>query len=201
MRRLSAAALLAGLLIAAVSAGRTWLMISTIDPVLGEIGIDTSGNDLSPAITGALVLAGAATLVAVLTRGWLRRICTAVLFIDGIWACWLAVSVLVEPSAAAASASRPDGGALGSLGSGAAEVSAVEVTFWPWVFTLAAALIMLGAAGALWAGLRPEPPRTTPKSDAAARTSSAPDLSATELRRRQNARAWDDLSEGKDLTP
>ncbi|MGB3186440.1 MAG: Trp biosynthesis-associated membrane protein [Ornithinimicrobium sp.] len=201
MRRLSVFALLCGLLIAVVSTGRTWLVVATTDLVLGEVSIDASGNEVSPALTGALVLAGAATLVAVLTRGWPRRISSLVLALAAAWAGYLAASVLVDPRAAAASAGRSEVGVPGGLGSGAATVSGVEVSVWPWVLTFAAALIMVGVAGSMWAGLRPEPMRIAAGSDPAGPDRGAADLPATERRRRENARAWDDLSDGKDLTP
>lgn len=201
MRRLSAVLLLGGLLLSVVAAGRTWLVVATTDPVLGEISVDAAGADLSPAITGALVLAGAASLVALLTRGWSRRISAVVLCLAGVWACWLALSVLLAPEAAAVNAAQAGGNTPGALGSTAATVSGVQVSLWPWVFALAAALMALGAVGSLWATLRPERPAAEPGHPAAQDATGDSDLPATERRRRENAQAWDDLSDGKDLTP
>lgn len=203
MRRLSALVLLTGLLLAALTAGRTWLVAASTDPVLGERTIDASGRDLSTAINGALVLAGAAGLVLLLNRGWPRRIAALVMCVDGLWASWLSISVLTNPESAAANALRSAGAPAGGLGSSVAVVTEVDVSLWPWAFTLGAALVLVGAAGMLWLDLIASHVPTAararvPDSGAGGAT---PPLPETERQRRENAKAWDDLSDGNDLTP
>ncbi|MGB5953358.1 MAG: Trp biosynthesis-associated membrane protein [Ornithinimicrobium sp.] len=203
MRRISVLALLGGLLLAALSAGRTWLVAASTDPVLGERSIDASGRDLSTAINGALVLAGAAGVVLVLSRGWPRRVAALVMCVDALWASWLSVSVVASPDSAAANVSRSTVAPAGGLGSPAAVVTEVDVSLWPWAFTAGAALVLVGGAGVLWTDLiAARGPTLAPmKPPDSAGHEVTPDLPETERRRRENARAWDDLSDGKDLTP
>ncbi|CAN5353072.1 hypothetical protein BH23ACT6_BH23ACT6_00800 [soil metagenome] len=199
MRRVSSAVvLLASLLVATVAAGRTWLVSRQSDPVLGDVSLDLSGSELQPAITGAVVLAAAATLVMLLTRGWPRRVSAIVLCLDGVWALWLSVSVLVDPASAAANVS----GAVTGVGNGAAIVDEASLTIWPAVFSIAAGVWALAAARSSWTSRRGHPATTGGQRGAggAVPETGGGQVPPSEQSRRENASAWDDLSDGKDPT-
>ncbi|HKJ11860.1 MAG TPA: Trp biosynthesis-associated membrane protein [Ornithinimicrobium sp.] len=186
-----------GLLLSAVAGSRVWARVTVQDPVLGLQTRDVAGSALSPALSACALVALAATLVLVLTRGRARLSGLVVLVGSALWAAWLTVQALRDPVASARGVvTGPD------LDGAAAEVLRGGATMWPWICLAGIVLVLAGTACLAWAWLatsrRPSAsPSTGPLQRGGAAT---PPLSDAERARRANHDAWKDLSDGRDPT-
>lgn len=209
--------LLAGSLTAVVGAGRVWLSVELQDPVLGTTAALVTGSAVTGTVTAAGLLAAAATLVSLLTRGAVRGTGLVLALIAGGWLLWIGLSVAVDPTAAARSASRPGGaGSPGTLlGPESVSLTAAgttaDATVWPWIVAAAGLVTMCGVVAAVLSGRRTDRAADALASD----VSAAPAAShRTVLRGRPagqdspgepagpdaSARAWEELSAGRDPT-
>lgn len=209
MKALPVVLLLTGSLTAVVGAGRTWLSVQIQDPVLGTTAAQITGSAVTGTVGAAGLLAVAATLVSLLTRGAARRTGLVLALLAGGWLLWAGVRVAVDPAAAARSASRSGGsGTPGALlgpepVSPAAADYAADATLWPLVVATAGLVTMCGVAAGVWSGRHAERPvedgavaagvvpRTQPSTEVSPPESDGPDATA---------RVWEDLSAGRDPT-
>ncbi len=200
--------LLAGSLTAVVGAGRVWLSVQLQDPVLGTTAALVTGSAVTSTVTAAGLLAAAATLVSLLTRGAVRGTGLVLALLAGGWLLWIGVSVAVDPTAAARSASLPGGpGTPGAL-LGPESVSPIaagtiaDATVWPWIVAAAGLTTMCGVVAAVLSGRRTGRSadaeasagtvlREQPPAQDSPREPEGPDATA---------RAWEELSAGRDPT-
>ncbi|MGB3256697.1 MAG: Trp biosynthesis-associated membrane protein [Ornithinimicrobium sp.] len=179
----------------ALSGGRTWVRFTVQDPVLGEGLRTVSGYAASTALSAAGVLGLAAALTGLLTRRRLRMLAMVVLSLDAVWALWLVVQVARDPAEAAR---QGVSGELQATTTGTVAISQASTTPWVWVFAAGAVLIAVGAA---WLALRAgRPPTVIPPPTTARDPDQGPQLPQTEVERRANTAAWNDLSRGDDPT-
>lgn len=202
-------ALVLGVAMVTLSGGRTWVRFTVQDPVLGEGLRTTSGYAASTALSAAALLGLAAALTGLLTRRRLRAVALAVLSVDALWATWIAAQVVRAPTEAVGRGVSQD---LQSTTTGAVTVTAASSTAWVWVFAVGALLVAVAAA---WLASRAARPRAPEGADPAAthdargtsthgaakplRGKETP-LPSTEVQRRANTAAWNDLSRGDDPT-
>ncbi len=187
--------LVLGAAVVAVSGGRTWVRFTVQDPVLGEGLRTASGYAASSALSAAAVLGLAAALTALLTRRRLRMLALVVLSADALWATWLAAQVLRDPAGAAGQGVSDE---LQSTTTGAVAVTQAASTLWVWVFAVGTILVALGA---VWLALRAGRARDPGASRLAVLDpGQGPQLPRTEVQRRANTAAWNDLSRGDDPT-
>lgn len=177
--------LLGGALGALVLSGRAWVSGVVVDPVLGPVQTTVAGSDAAPLVPAAALLALAAVLAVVLTRGWSRRVALVLAVLAGVGLVLASSAVLTDPVAVLrTSAAAGAGGALGAVDSAA-------VTWAPWA-CVAAAVALLSGAAIRW---RPDPANQAHRPATPATT-----LPAAEVERRRNAQDWDRLSGGEDPT-
>lgn len=208
MRALGALIVLSAGLGSLAAAGRTWLVVTVQDPVLGGTQVDVDGATATGTGTAVALLLVAAGLVALLTRGWSGRLGLLLAVPAGLWQAFGGLRVLSDPGGAAAAAlgDLSSGGPQGPVttgGGGVPEaISAAGVTGWPWAATVAgvvavaAAVVAFGVdirSTARRATLRPAPAPSYPAPGGPAR------LSGEEQRHAARA-AWDELSAGRDPT-
>lgn len=188
-----------GAAIIALSGGRTWVRFTVQDPVLGEGLRTANGYDASSALSAAAVLGLAAMLTALLTRQRLRMLALSVLCLDAFWAIWLAVQVATDPARAAGQGASED---LQATTTGAVTVTEAATTPWVWVFVIGAILVALGAAWLASRAVRSAPDVADATTGQARRLDHGQDqqLPDTEVQRRTNTAAWNDLSRGDDPT-
>ncbi len=192
-------AMLLGAAFVALSGGRTWVRFTVQDPVLGEGLRTANGYAASSALSAAAVLGLAAMLTALLTHRRVRMLALSVLCLDGLWATWLAVQVATDPAGAAGQGAPGD---LQATTTGVVMVTEAASTPWVWVFAIGATLVALGAAWMAIRGARPARYVAEETSEQGAGADHARDqqLPATDVQRRANTAAWNDLSRGDDPT-
>ncbi len=178
----------------ALSGGRTWVRFTVQDPVLGEGLRTASGYAASTALSAAGVLGLAAALTGLLTRRRLRMLAMVVLSVDALWALWLVAQVVRDPAGAASQGVSDE---LQATTTGTVAVSQASITLWVWLFAVGAVLVAIGAAWLAWRAGRPGVVTTAP---ADAPTPPDQQLPQTEVQRRANTAAWNDLSRGDDPT-
>ncbi|MGB3763871.1 MAG: Trp biosynthesis-associated membrane protein [Ornithinimicrobium sp.] len=187
-------AVVGGALIA-LSGGRTWVRFTVQDPVLGESLRTASGYAASTALSAAGVLGLAAALTGLLTRRRVRMLALVVLSLDAMWALWLVVQVARDPTDSARQGVSEE---LQATTTGTVAISQASTTPWVWVFAAGAVLI---AVGATWLALRAgRESGATPSSATDRDLGSGRQLPQTEVERRANTAAWNDLSRGNDPT-
>ena len=182
---LGTALLLGGALAALALSGRGWVTGAVVDPVLGPVQTTVTGGDAAPVVPAAALLALAAVLAVVLTRGWSRRIALVLAVLAGVGLVLASLGVLADPLAVLRSSAAA--GASGGLGA----VDSAAVTWAPWACVAAAAALLSGAVMRWRAG--PATQERRPADPGAA-------LPAAEVERRRSAEAWDRLSGGEDPT-
>lgn len=210
MKALPVVLLLTGALTAVVGAGRTWLSVQFQDPVLGTSAAQVTGSAVTGTVSAAGLLAAAATLVILLTRGVARGTGLVLALLAGGWLLWTGVNVAVDPTAAARSAGRAGGsGSPGALlgpepVSPAAAGYAADATLWPLIVATAGLVTMCGVAAAVWSGRHAG--RSGEDGAAASAGEALPTRPVTEVSPQESdgpdaaARAWEDLSAGRDPT-
>lgn len=184
----------------AVSGGQSWVLFTVDDPVLGPGARTASGYAVSSALSAAAVLGVVAILTALLTRQRLRMVALLVLTADGVWATWLAVQVILDPTSAAGQGTSAE---LRATTTGAAVVVDASVSAWVWVWVAGSVVLALGAlllTYAVWAQTRSRTPLVHRANAAHRDRDRDTTLPSTERERRDNTAAWNDLSRGEDPT-
>ncbi len=211
-----------GAALVAVAALPPWVQGRIDDPVLGHRAAEAAGQAVAPAILAWALVALAAVVVAAVTGRVGRVVAGLLTLAAGLASAWSAFAVLRDPSAALA---RSVSGSVGRTG--AAAVSEVGLTAWPWVALVGGVLTALGGVGIV-AGARrwgagnaryENPAQATPEDKARAASAggsesapgtgqAAPGARPTPAQADAEARAtrrravqdWDALSRGDDPT-
>lgn len=194
MRPLAVVLLVAGAVVGLVGVGRPWVQAQVEDPVLGMVAVPVSGTEVAPTAGALALLALAATLTGVLTRGWTRTVALVLAVLSGGWLVWAGVGAVRDPEGSVQEA------VLATAASSAQVVQDASATPWPWLVVAAGcALVVGGALGLL--GERRHRDRTGPpgRSDRDPTAGPGP-VRADEQARRDAASAWEDLSAGRDPT-
>lgn len=181
-----------------VLAGRDWVE-GLVDVGIGVREVPVTGSGAQPGITGAALVVAAATIVAVTARGWGRLVAGAAMVLAGLGVAALAMLVVADPQVAVVAAA-------GESSFTVVEADLARLTVLPWL-TLVPALFCI-AAGVLalfrgrhgrWSGLSSRYERPGAH-DQAPDASSVPRTDADAPRPRDDAQAWDRLSDGEDPT-
>ncbi len=185
------AVVLVGLALAAImlaAAFPTWVVGEVVDPVLGHLSVNASGQQLAPALVAGGVTALAGILAATIGGHALRIICAAAVLAAAVLGGMATTGVLRAPVQALSSS------AGGALGPGSAAARSAQVNLWPWVSLLccvglAVVAVALVVYGRHWvqAGQRFE-------------TGSVPAGTPATPGTEPAASTWDRLSQGQDPT-
>ena len=200
MRPLAVVLLLAGAVAGLVGVGRPWVQAQVEDPVLGALMVPVSGTEVAPTAGALALLALAATLTALLTRGWTRTVALVLAVLSGGWLVWAGVGATRDPAGSVQDA------VLATAASSAQVVREAAVTPWPWLVVAAGTgLVAGGVLGLLGERRRSRRPGTpdradTPGSSGTAASREPRPVRADEQARRDAASAWEDLSAGRDPT-
>ena len=186
-RRRKLTLLLAGIALAGVAfIGWTqqWFSVALVDGPTLAIAGDVAAPALSTLALTCLVLVGALSIAGPFFRvvlGVLQVLLGATMVLSGVLA-------LVNPAGASA-ASITDATGIAGAGSVADQVASIAGTGWPWISTIASALIVATGVAVVVTG------KTWPGT---ARKYGATKLEAAETR--TTVDDWDALSEGNDPT-
>ncbi len=196
MRPRAVVLLLVGAVAGLVGVGRPWVLAEVADPVLGVAGVPVSGTEVAPTAGALALLALAATLTGVLTRGWTRTVALLLATVSGGWLVWAGGRALWDPAGSVQDA------VSATAASSAQVVQDAAVTPWPWLVVLGGIGLAVGSVVGLLEdrdgtrGVTARPERQT-RSGAARKPGPA---QADERARRAAASAWEDLSAGRDPT-
>lgn len=168
------------LVVLVLGISRTWVSGTVKDAVLQNADVAVGGSSAAPAVV-ATALVGAAGILAALTTGRLaRRVAAVVAALAGVVAVVSTVVVIRDPLAVVR-------GRAGSLTghTGAPDVTA-QLTVWPWVSLVGAALLTLAGVFAVigtrrWLGL-------------------SASYDSPVAGKRKTVSDWDRLSQGEDPT-